>query len=100
VSVARAVAAAVTFEGADKAMLLLDEPFAGLDSILRDELAVELRDWLQRWKVPVLSVSHDVGECFLLKAEVIRMAEGRVMEQGPAETVLARERDRLLAKLG
>jgi molybdate transport system ATP-binding protein len=100
VSVARAVTAAVTFDGADKALLLLDEPFAGLDGLLRDELAIALRDWLARWKIPVLSVSHDVGECHLLGAEVIRMAEGQVMEQGPAATVLARERERLLARLG
>jgi molybdate transport system ATP-binding protein len=100
VSVARAVAAAVAFDGADRAMLLLDEPFGGLDGVLRDELAVELRDSLRRWKVPVLSVSHDVGECFLLGAEVVRMAEGKLMEQGPVETVLAKERERLLARLG
>ncbi|WP_254061625.1 ATP-binding cassette domain-containing protein [Granulicella sp. L60] len=100
VTVARAVAAAVAFDGVEKALLLLDEPFAGLDSVLRDELAIALRDWLSRWKIPVLSVSHDVGECHLLNAEVIRMAEGQVMEQGPAATVLAQERERLLARLG
>jgi molybdate transport system ATP-binding protein len=99
VSVARAVAAAVAYEGVDKAMLLLDEPFAGLDGVLRDELAIALRDWLVRWKVPVLSVSHDVGECFLLGAEVVRMVEGRVLEQGPVEMVLDRERERLLSRL-
>jgi molybdate transport system ATP-binding protein len=99
VSVARAVAAAVTYDGVDQALLLLDEPFAGLDGLLRDELAVALRDWLSRWKVPVLSVSHDIGECYLLGAEVIRMAEGQVMEQGPVEIVLEEERLRLMKQL-
>jgi molybdate transport system ATP-binding protein len=99
VSVARAVAAAVAFDGVGKPMLLLDEPFAGLDSVLRDELAAGLRDSLMRWKIPVLSVSHDVGECYLLGAEVVRIAEGKVIEQGPVETVLARERERLLVRL-
>ena len=99
VSVARAVAAAVGYDGVDKAMLLLDEPFAGLDGVLRDELAVVLRDWLGQWKVPVLSVSHDVGECYLLGAEVVRMAEGQVMEQGAVEVVLADERRRLMERL-
>jgi molybdate transport system ATP-binding protein len=99
VSVARAVAAAVTYDGVDKALLLLDEPFAGLDGVLRDELAVVLRNWLSPWKVPVLSVSHDVGECYLLDAEVVRMAEGQVIEQGPAAKVLSRERERLLSRL-
>jgi molybdate transport system ATP-binding protein len=100
VSVARAVVSAVTFDGPAKALLLLDEPFAGLDVVLRDELAVALQAWLVRWKVPVLSVSHDIEECFLLGAEVIRMAEGEIMEQGPVGQVLARERQRILGRLG
>lgn len=99
VSVARAVVSAVTFNGPGRALLLLDEPFSGLDAVLRDELAVQLRDWLAQWRVPVLSVSHDAGEAFLLGAEVIRMAEGEVVEQGAAEVVLAAERERLLAGL-
>jgi molybdate transport system ATP-binding protein len=99
VSVARAVTAAVTYDGIDKALLLLDEPFAGLDGVLRDELAIVLRDWLTRWKIPVLSVSHDIGECYLLGAEVVRMAEGQVMEQGPVEVVLDEERRRLMKQL-
>ena len=98
VSVARAVAAVVGLGG--EGWLLLDEPFAGLDGRLRDELAGELRDWLAQRKVPVLSVSHDVGECFLLGVEVVRMAEGRVLEQGPVGVVLAGERERVLGRLG
>jgi len=99
VSVARAVASAVTYDGPGHAILLLDEPFTGLDGALRDLLAVELRDWLGRWKVTVLSVTHDVAECFLLNAEVIRMAEGQIIEQGPVEHVLAGERERILIEL-
>jgi molybdate transport system ATP-binding protein len=97
VSVARAVASAVTLGG--PALLLLDEPFGGLDLKLRDELLVELREWLARRKVPVLSVTHDVGEAFLLGAEVIKIAEGRVVEHGPVEVVLAEERRRLVERL-
>ncbi len=82
-----------------KRCYLLDEPFAGLDGLLRDELAIALRDWLARWKIPVLSVSHDIGECYLLGAEVIRMAEGQIMEQGPVEIVLEEERRRLMKQL-
>ncbi|MDQ2834997.1 MAG: ATP-binding cassette domain-containing protein [Acidobacteriota bacterium] len=99
VSVARAVASAVTCEGSEKALLLLDEPFTGIDGALRDELAIALRDWLAKARVPVLSVSHDVGECHLLRAEIVKMAEGQVLEQGPAGLVLAEERERELARL-
>ena len=99
-SVARAVVSAITFHGPGTPLLLLDEPFSGLDAALRDELLIELREWLQRWKVPVLSVTHDIGEAFQLNAEVLKLAEGRITEQGPAETVLASERARLLTSLG
>lgn len=99
VSVARAVLSAVSFDGPQRALLLLDEPFAGLDSALRDDLAPALREFLRRWKTPVLSVSHDVAEAYLLDAEVIRMADGEVVEQGPVQEVLAHERERVARQL-
>ena len=99
VSLGRAVAAAV-YGGDEVRLLLLDEPFAGMDSGLRDQLAVEVRDWLAALKIPVLSVTHDVGEAFLLKAEVIRVADGKIVAQGPVGEVLAEERERLRAVLG
>ncbi len=96
VSVARAVASAVS---GGAGWLLLDEPFGGLDFALRDAVAVELRDWLAARGVPVLSVTHDVGEAFLLGAKVVRIAEGRVVAQGSVAEVLAGERERLLGQL-
>jgi molybdate transport system ATP-binding protein len=98
-SVVRAVISAITYDGPEKALLLLDEPFTGLDNAMRDDLLAELRECLGRWKMPVLSVTHDVGEAFQLGAEVVKIAEGRVVEQGPVATVLAEERARLLDQL-
>jgi molybdate transport system ATP-binding protein len=98
VSVARAVAGTLGYSA--RRLLLLDEPFAGMDAVLRDELATALRDWLQERRISVLSVTHDVGEAFLLGAEVVRMAEGKVMEKGPVAVVLAEERRRLMGRLG
>ena len=66
---------------------------------LRDELLIELRAWVERWKIPVLSVTHDVGEAFQLNAEVIRIADGRIVRQGPVGDVLSEERQRLIGQL-
>lgn len=99
VSIARAIVSAVTFAGPGEALLLLDEPFTGLDAALRDELLLELRDWLMQRKIPVLSVTHTLGEAFQLGAEVIKIAEGRVVAQGPVAEVLKKERERLLESL-
>jgi molybdate transport system ATP-binding protein len=98
-SVARAVVAASSYSGPEKPLLLLDEPFTGLDARLRDELLSDLREWLARRNVPVLSVTHALGEAFQLGAEVIKIADGRVVQQGPVGVVLAEERRRLLEQL-
>ncbi|MBB5343020.1 ATP-binding cassette domain-containing protein [Tunturibacter empetritectus] len=103
VSVARAVVSAITCQGAGQgdgaALLLLDEPFSGLDYAMRDQLVDGLRECLMRWKTPVLSVTHDVGEAFQLGAEVIRIAEGKIVQQGPVVDVLGEERLRLMSQL-
>jgi molybdate transport system ATP-binding protein len=99
VSVARAVASAVTADCTQRTLLLLDEPFAGLDMRVRDALLTELKAWLSARKTPVLSVTHDVSEAFLLDAEVIRIADGKVVQQGPVDEVLEEERLRLLEQL-
>jgi molybdate transport system ATP-binding protein len=96
VAVARAAASAITV---DNSLLLLDEPFAGLHLSLRDELLEDLRNWLATSKTPVLSVTHDVGEAFQLGAEVIKVSDGKVLQQGPVEIVLTEERERLLEQL-
>jgi molybdate transport system ATP-binding protein len=96
VLVARAAASAVM---GGRKLLLLDEPFNGLDLRVRDELLEELHQWLSRWKTPVLSVTHDVGEAFLLNAEVVKLTQGQVVQQGPVATVLAEERTRLMEQL-
>jgi molybdate transport system ATP-binding protein len=80
-------------------VLLLDEPFTGQDVPLRDELIEELRSWLVLTRTPILSVTHDVGEAFQLGAEVVKIADGRVVQQGPVAEVLAAERTRLLEQL-
>jgi len=80
-------------------LLLLDEPFTGLDMPLRDSLLANLLAWQDMFRTPILSVTHDVGEAFQLGAEVIKIAEGRVVQQGPVEVVLAEERAQLLRQL-
>jgi len=97
VAVVRAAASAVA-RGAGT-LLLLDEPFAGLDARIRDELLRELMPWLAEAGIATLSVTHDVAEAFLIGAEVVRMAEGRVVAQGAVFAVLAEDRERLLELL-
>lgn len=93
VSLARAAVAA------NGRLLLLDEPFSGLDTPLKVELLEALRGWLKEHGTPVLSVTHDVGEAFQLGGDVLRLSGGRIAQQGPVAEVLAEERKRLVALL-
>ncbi len=92
-NLARAVAATGSH------LLLLDEPFTGMDDATRDRLLGYLKCKLAGNLTPVLSVTHDIAEALQLNAEVIKLSEGRIVAQGPAATVLAEERSRLLAQL-
>jgi molybdate transport system ATP-binding protein len=80
-------------------LLLLDEPFTGIEADLRDAIIHDLRSYLAERGIPVLLVTHDLGEVFASRAEVLKMHAGRIVAQGPAEQVLAAERDRLVARL-
>jgi len=81
-------------------LLLLDEPFNGMDLSLRSALVEDLRGYLEKHPTPVLSVTHDVAEVFALDADVVVMDAGRVVEQGEARAVLAAEREMMLRVLG
>ncbi|SEG38194.1 molybdate transport system ATP-binding protein [Bryocella elongata] len=78
-------------------LLLLDEPFNGIDRATRDALLPELLRVAAERGVPVVSVTHDVEEALRLEAEVVRIDAGRVMAQGPAREVLADEVKRIAA---
>ncbi len=81
-------------------MLLLDEPFTGMDADLKVAILGPLTAWLAERKIPALYVSHDVAEAFQTAADVIVIDRGQVEAHGPAQLVLASRREQLLRQLG
>jgi molybdate transport system ATP-binding protein len=77
-------------------LILLDEPFTGVDRSLRDILLPRMQQHAAQQGIPVLSVTHDIEEALILNAEVIRIEQGVIVDQGPASQVLADERARML----
>jgi ABC-type sulfate/molybdate transport systems ATPase subunit len=84
---------------AGPSLLLLDEPFSGLDTPLRDKTIAALDQYLRTRQTTVLSVSHDVAEVYASGAEVLVLEAGRISAQGPSRQVLAPHRERLLKQL-
>ncbi|WP_263377810.1 ATP-binding cassette domain-containing protein [Granulicella paludicola] len=81
-------------------LLLLDEPFTGVDRRMRDDLLLRMQERAEAEGVPVLSVTHDVEEALLLDADVVRMEAGRITGRGTARLVLAEECARMRRVLG
>lgn len=80
----------------DPQLMLLDEPFTGIDRPLRDAIISELRSSLLNRGIPVVSVTHDIEETFRLQPEVVILRDGRIHAQGYVSRVLADERLNLL----
>jgi len=64
------------------ALVLLDEPFAGLDRPLARELGAVLKDWQERLQFTLLVVDHDPEGLERLCPHVIALEQGRVIQQG------------------
>jgi ABC-type sugar transport system ATPase subunit len=59
-------------------LLLLDEPFAGLDAILRGRLLIWLKNFLRQKGLMTIFVSHNIREIEFLAEEVLMLMNGQV----------------------
>lgn len=71
---------------ADPDILLLDEPMAGVNPSLTDEI-IDMIHELKAEGITFLIVEHDVDMIMNISDKVIGMHQGRVLTQGPPETV-------------
>ena len=61
-------------------LLLLDEPFSNLDVVLRESLAMNVRDILKRTNTTAILVTHDQNEAFALADKVGVMDKGKLVQ--------------------
>ena len=60
-------------------LLFLDEPFAALDAITREELQDDLLKLCHMHRTTVLFITHDIAEAIYLSDQVAVMAQGRMI---------------------
>lgn len=63
-------------------ILLLDEPFAALDPIIRFELQTDMKDIFRRLNKTVLFVTHDMNEAAYLGDTIVLLRDGRIVQKG------------------
>jgi osmoprotectant transport system ATP-binding protein len=72
----------------DPAVMLLDEPMAALDPLIRRSLQQELKSIFQRLGKTVLLVTHDLGEAVFLAEHITMLHEGRIVQSGTYRDLL------------
>ena len=89
VSIARAL---VT----NPSVLLLDEPFAALDDMLRNQLGELLLSLWHERRFTAVMVTHNIAEAIMLSHQIVVMRDGRVTK--PLSNPLPRPRDESLRR--
>jgi putative ABC transport system ATP-binding protein len=73
----------------EPAVLLLDEPTSALDHAARDAIEATLAELRRELEISIVLVSHDPEQARRLSDWVVRLVDGRAIEAGPLEEVLA-----------
>ena len=81
----------------DPDVLLLDEPLGALDPIVRHDLQGQMRALFERLGKTVVLVTHDVAEAVWFADTVVLLRDGRIVQQGPARTLLDAPADKFVA---
>nr|WP_085835886.1 ABC transporter ATP-binding protein [Aquimixticola soesokkakensis] len=63
-------------------IMLMDEPFSGLDERLKDEIRDTTLDVLKAEGTAVLLVTHEPDEAMRMADEIALMRDGRIVQQG------------------
>ncbi|MEQ8899884.1 MAG: ABC transporter ATP-binding protein [Roseovarius sp.] len=63
-------------------IMLMDEPFSGLDNRLRDGIRDDTLDILREEDTAVLLVTHEPEEAMRMADEIALMRDGRIVQQG------------------
>jgi len=69
------------------ALLLMDEPLAGLDEELKSRVLMYLERAVCEWRIPTLLVSHDRADVRRLANHVVVIGKGKAIASGSPEEV-------------
>ena len=79
------------------AVLLMDEPFSGLDSRLKDTVRAETLAILRQSRATAIVVTHDAEEAMRLGDRIALLNKGKLIQAGTAEELYLKPADLFVA---
>jgi len=92
VAVARALAP-------EPEVLLLDEPFSALDSLVKERLQLELQTLRHFYRGNMLFVTHDLTEGYKFSSKIAVFESGRIVQHDDKEKVITSPSNHTIARL-
>ena len=84
--------------GADPELLLLDEPFSGLDESLRKDMGNLVKRLHKENKITTIMITHDKEEAMKFSDKIALMKEGHILQYGTPLDIFARPVSREVAE--
>jgi ABC-type Fe3+/spermidine/putrescine transport system ATPase subunit len=79
-------------------VLLLDEPVSAVDPQLREPFRLELKSYLQKLKITVVYVTHNLSEAFIMSDRIAVMGNGRIEQVGCGAEIFDKPSSSYVAK--
>jgi osmoprotectant transport system ATP-binding protein len=84
---------------ADPPVLLMDEPFGAVDPVNRESIQREFLALQRQLRTTVVMVSHDIDEAIRLGDSIAVFRQGKLVQCGRPDDLLARPRDAFVSAL-
>jgi glycine betaine/proline transport system ATP-binding protein len=82
----------------DTPILLMDEPFSGLDPLIRYELQGELLRLQKKLKKTIVFITHSMDESIRMGDYITILSDGAIVEQGPPNYIVLKSKDENVRK--
>lgn len=82
----------------DAPVLLMDEPFSGLDPLIRRQLQDEMIRLQKTMNKTIFFVTHDLSEALRMGDRMAIMRRGKIVQVGSPDEVVANPADRYVAR--
>jgi len=79
-------------------LILLDEPFSGIDTMLKSQIQKELLAILKSTQKTAVIVTHDSSEAMAMSDKIIYLEDGRIMQYDTPQNIYKNPKTKTIAK--